>query len=52
MTQDDEDEVSKSASPKRAMSEAEVQIAEKSLNKTLQEIDAEIEAERIAEKLS
>ncbi|CAL5442310.1 unnamed protein product [Camellia sinensis] len=52
LTQDEENEVSKSASPKRAISEAEVQTTEKSLDQTLLQIDAEIEVERIAEKLS
>ncbi|XP_028104877.1 uncharacterized protein LOC114303898 [Camellia sinensis] len=52
LTQDEVDEVSKSASPKTTASEAEVQTAEKSLDQTFLEIDAEIEAEKTAEKLS
>ncbi|XP_028112814.1 uncharacterized protein LOC114310916 [Camellia sinensis] len=47
--QDEEDEVSKGAPPKKTTSE--VPIAEKSLNQTLQEIDAKLEAEKAAEKI-
>ncbi|XP_028097119.1 uncharacterized protein LOC114296988 [Camellia sinensis] len=52
LIQDEEDEVSKSASPKRTASEAEVQTAEKSLDQTILEIDAEIEANKTVVKLS
>ncbi|XP_028052400.1 uncharacterized protein LOC114256904 [Camellia sinensis] len=45
-TQDDEDEISKSTSPKKATTEAEVQAVEKSLDQTLFEIDAEIATEK------
>ncbi|XP_028110988.1 chromatin modification-related protein EAF7-like [Camellia sinensis] len=50
LTQDEENEVSKGASPKKTASE--VPIAEKSLDQTLQEIDAEHEVENAAEKIS
>ncbi|XP_028122716.1 neurofilament medium polypeptide-like [Camellia sinensis] len=46
---DEEDEVSKGDSPQKTTSE--VPIVEKSINQTLQEIDAELEAEKAAEKI-
>ncbi|XP_028079138.1 enolase-phosphatase E1-like [Camellia sinensis] len=50
LTQEEEDEASKDASPKK--STPEVPIAEKSLDQTLQKIDDELEAEKVAEKCS
>ncbi|XP_028103834.1 KNR4/SMI1 homolog [Camellia sinensis] len=49
LTQDEEDDLaSKGVSPTPTTSEAKVCCAEKSLDETLQEIDAELEAERTA----
>ncbi|XP_028096141.1 enolase-phosphatase E1-like [Camellia sinensis] len=45
---EEEDEISKDASPEKTTSK--VPIAEKSLDQTLQEIDVELEAEKVAEK--
>ncbi|GMP33153.1 hypothetical protein CsSME_00006597 [Camellia sinensis var. sinensis] len=50
LTQDEEDEVSKGAFSQKTTSE--VPIAEKSIDQTLQEIDAELEAEKVADKFS
>ncbi|XP_028056771.1 uncharacterized protein LOC114260781 [Camellia sinensis] len=47
--QDVEGEVSKGASPQKTISE--VPIAEKSIDQTLREIDAKVEAEKAAEKI-
>ncbi|XP_028078898.1 uncharacterized protein LOC114280721 [Camellia sinensis] len=52
LTQDEEDEVSKSASPKKTTSQAEVQTAKKSLDETLLKIDAKIQAEKTVKKTS
>ncbi|XP_028100537.1 uncharacterized protein LOC114299907 [Camellia sinensis] len=46
---ENEDEVPKSASPKKTTSEAEVQAVEKSLEETLLEIDAKIQADKSAQ---
>ncbi|XP_028120023.1 uncharacterized protein LOC114317485 [Camellia sinensis] len=48
VAKEEEDEVSKDASPKKTTSE--VSITEKSLDQTLQEIDAELKAENVAKK--
>ena len=48
LTQDEEgDEVSKEATPEQAL--LDVPLANKSLDQTLQEIDAELAAEKVAE---
>ncbi|CAL5399479.1 unnamed protein product [Camellia sinensis] len=50
LTQDEEDKVSKDAAPKKTTSDAPT--AEKSINQTLQKIDAELAVEKAAEKSS
>ncbi|XP_028075194.1 uncharacterized protein LOC114277494 [Camellia sinensis] len=53
LTQDEEDDLaSKVVSPKPTISEAEVQCIEKSLDKTLEEIDAELEADKSVKTLA
>ncbi|CAL5399489.1 unnamed protein product [Camellia sinensis] len=50
LTQDEEDKVSKDAAPEKTTSDAP--IAEKSIDQTLQKIDAELAAKKAAGKSS